>query len=241
MLSTTQTWEPHVLNYIRNYLASTPCLVDKAVLLDPWFVWKHHGWDPVDILIRLVNDRGGPSKVKLCSLTYHLLNLSTSNSTCKYEHWTAYVHLARFLQRVSLQLREIKRGWLWVSHLRYIFQKLTYSRLLLLHSGSCWNYVGRQRRDNEQAGRKLFLDLRNSDKKVKNLTARKGYCKKSVTVIVQKKTFAKCLDSTRTFLSLTRLYPMATTIHLAHKTSKQCAAYARWFRLQNLILRNQTG
>ena len=96
-VSTTQTWEPHVLNYIRNYLASTPCLVDKAVLLDPWFVWKHHGWDPVDILIRLVNDRGGPSKVKLCSLTYHLLNLSTSNSTCKYEHWTAYVHLARFL------------------------------------------------------------------------------------------------------------------------------------------------
>ena len=51
--STTQTWEPHELNFIQNYFGLLRVLLggEGDVGLDPQLVWKHYGepddWDPV--------------------------------------------------------------------------------------------------------------------------------------------------------------------------------------------------
>ncbi|KAJ3873483.1 hypothetical protein F5051DRAFT_419141 [Lentinula edodes] len=55
--STTQTWEPHELNYIQNYFGLLHVLLGRQgdVGLDPELVWKHYGepddWDPIQAWI----------------------------------------------------------------------------------------------------------------------------------------------------------------------------------------------
>ena len=54
---------------------------------------------------------------------------------------------------------------------------------------------------------------------------------------------AECLDPTRVLLPLTRLHPMAATslfVPNYNRSSKRCASCARWFCLQNRLLRDQT-
>jgi len=51
--STTQTWEPHELNYIENYFGLLHVLLGRRgnVGLNAELVWKHYGepddWDPI--------------------------------------------------------------------------------------------------------------------------------------------------------------------------------------------------
>jgi hypothetical protein len=47
--STTQTWEPHELNYIQNYFG----LLQADVALDSELVWKHYG-EPDDQYVKLI-------------------------------------------------------------------------------------------------------------------------------------------------------------------------------------------
>ena len=59
--STTQTWEPHELNFINNYFRLLHILLDSDVPLDSELVWKHYGepddWDPVVAHIPISPDR----------------------------------------------------------------------------------------------------------------------------------------------------------------------------------------
>lgn len=70
------------------------------------------------------------------------------------------------------------------------------------------------------------------------------FCSQDIAGMAQSKTpssgrvSAERLEFTRTLLPLTRLYPMAATILFVPKAPKWCPAYARWFCLQNRILRN---
>ena len=63
--STTQTWEPHELNYIGNYFELLDVLLDSDIALDSERVWKYYGepndWDPVLAFICIDSDR------KLCT------------------------------------------------------------------------------------------------------------------------------------------------------------------------------
>jgi hypothetical protein len=59
--STTQTWEPHELNFIGNYFGLFRVLLDSDIALDRERVWKHYGepddWDPVSAIISISSDR----------------------------------------------------------------------------------------------------------------------------------------------------------------------------------------
>ena len=52
-VSSTQTWEPHELNYIANYFGLLHVLlgIQGDIALDPALVWKHYGepddWYPI--------------------------------------------------------------------------------------------------------------------------------------------------------------------------------------------------
>ena len=63
--STTQTWEPHELNYIGNYFGLLNVLLDSDVALDSEQVWKYYGepddWDPVTAFINIGSDRATTS------------------------------------------------------------------------------------------------------------------------------------------------------------------------------------
>jgi hypothetical protein len=67
---------------------------------------------------------------------------------------------------------------------------------------------------------------------------RNGAVKNSIQRERKGSASAECLDSTRTLLPLTWLYPLAATKLFVPTASKRCAACARWFCLQNSILRS---
>ena len=66
--STTQTWEPHELNFIGNYFDLLDVLLDSTVALDAERVWKYYGepddWDPVMGFIHVNPDRNLTTVVK---------------------------------------------------------------------------------------------------------------------------------------------------------------------------------
>ena len=66
--STTQTWEPHELNYIGNYFELLVILLDSDIALDAERVWKCYGepddWDPVLAFICVSPDRNLTTVVK---------------------------------------------------------------------------------------------------------------------------------------------------------------------------------
>ena len=66
--STTQTWEPHELNYIGNYFELLDVLLDSDIALDAERVWKYYGelddWNPVLAFICVSPDRNLTTVVK---------------------------------------------------------------------------------------------------------------------------------------------------------------------------------